>query len=303
MPSSLSMPMPMSQSAPKWDGEAYSLRDFIRRLEQLFKATETTSDGDKLRWATSYVDAEIYDIWTSFEEYYKEDATWQGFVERLKIEYPELTEEEQGSMEQLKKICQQFRGLTMQDGRELLNFKRKFLYMAQKCLQAPAVTGNRELVELFLRTLDESFRQALDNRLKIQGKIRVVQDGRLRTEDPYELSDVIEMAVQLANGHSVSKAYSFDGPSGSGVTTKVDVNSRAPVRFTKQEANQPPANLGLPDVEQLHEEINNLKTMTQETERQRERHERSIQSAIDSLRAMIQSKGTSQPFEVAKSFY
>jgi len=35
-----------------------------------------------------------------------------------------------------------------------MSFKRKFMYIAQKCLRPPAVIGNRELVELFVKTLD-----------------------------------------------------------------------------------------------------------------------------------------------------
>jgi len=38
-----------------------------------------------------------------------------------------------------------------------MSFKRRFLYIAQKCLRLPAVTGNRELVELFVKTLDNVF--------------------------------------------------------------------------------------------------------------------------------------------------
>jgi len=38
-----------------------------------------------------------------------------------------------------------------------MSFKRRFLYIAQKCLRLLAVTGNRELVELFVKTLDNVF--------------------------------------------------------------------------------------------------------------------------------------------------
>jgi len=38
-----------------------------------------------------------------------------------------------------------------------MSFKRRFVYIAQKYLRLPAVTGNKELVELFVKTLDSAF--------------------------------------------------------------------------------------------------------------------------------------------------
>jgi len=48
------------------------------------------------------MDADIYDQWTSFEEY--KVGSWNWFLERLKTEYPELTTEEQSSIDHLRKL-------------------------------------------------------------------------------------------------------------------------------------------------------------------------------------------------------
>jgi len=155
MPSRTNMPTPLSPSAPKWNGQSKTLRNFLRIVEQLFRVTEITDDRQKLDWLTSYTDADIANLWSSFSEY--EAGSWTLFLERLKIEYPELMSEEQGTMEQLRKLCREYQDISMLEEERLMSFKRRFMFVAQKCLKLPAVTGNRELVELFVKSLDTTF--------------------------------------------------------------------------------------------------------------------------------------------------
>ena len=54
-----------------------------------------------------------------------------------------------------------------------MSFKRRFLYIAQKCFKLPAVTENKELVELFVKTLDSAFQDVLNSRLSIQRTLKV----------------------------------------------------------------------------------------------------------------------------------
>jgi len=111
------------------------------------------------------VDPDINDQWTSFKEY--EQGDWDGFMNCLKIEYPEITIEEQGSMEQLKQLCRETPEIDLAEEEHLLDFKRKFLFTVQKCLRPPAITGNRELVDHFVRCLDARFAEALNSRLSL----------------------------------------------------------------------------------------------------------------------------------------
>jgi len=157
------MPIPLSPSAPKWDRQSKTLRNFLRIVEQLFRVMEITDDRQKLDWLTSYAD--IADLWSSFSEY--KAGSWTSFLERLKIEYPELTSEEQGTMEQLRKLCREYQDISMLEEERLMSFKRKFIFIAQKCLKPPAVTGNRGLVELFVKSLDMTFQDALNLRLSL----------------------------------------------------------------------------------------------------------------------------------------
>jgi len=48
MTAKLNMPMPLSPSAPKWNGQSRTLRNFLRIMEQLFRTAEITEDQKKL---------------------------------------------------------------------------------------------------------------------------------------------------------------------------------------------------------------------------------------------------------------
>ena len=111
------------------------------------------------------MDADIHDQWTSFEEY--EARSWDQFLDRLKMEYLELTTEEQGSMDHLRKLCKENAGINLLEEEQLMSFKRRFMNIAQKCLKPPAVTGNRELVELFVKIFNSIFQDAFNSKLSI----------------------------------------------------------------------------------------------------------------------------------------
>lgn len=115
------MPVPFSQGAPKWDGEIEKLGDFIWHLEHQFEVSNVTDAVEKLRWILSYVSKGIRDEWSSFQEYIDKD--WKAFMERLKIEYPELVTEETGSVSKLKSICRKFRTIGLADRDDFSSFR------------------------------------------------------------------------------------------------------------------------------------------------------------------------------------
>ena len=92
MPLKTQMPTPLSLSAPKWDGQIKTLRNFLRIVEQLFRLAEISDDRQKLDWLISYVEADIADQWSSFPEF--KTRPWNQFLDHLKIEYSELTSKE-----------------------------------------------------------------------------------------------------------------------------------------------------------------------------------------------------------------
>jgi len=87
-----------------------------------------------------------------------------------------------------------------------MSFKRRFLYIAQKYLRLPAVTGNRELVELFVKTLDSALQDALNSRLSIQETLKVDAQGRSHIKDPHDLEHIVQKSVDLVSGKTIAQA-------------------------------------------------------------------------------------------------
>jgi len=91
---------------------------------------------------------------------------------------------------------------------------------------------------------------------------------------------VIQKAIDLVSGKTIAKAlqHSVEPVSRGG---KIDPDSRMPVLFTKEEAVRK-VELSL-DIESLHMDMNILKTLCKKQEKGQERHEKAIQSLIESI--------------------
>jgi len=73
---------------------------------------------------------------------------------------------------------------------------------------------------------------------------------------------------------------------------KINLKSRGQVSFSKEESiKKIEPNT---DVESLQQEINTLKTMYEIQEKTRERHKKSMQGALNSIRILIQTQGQTQ---------
>jgi len=118
-------------------------------------------------------------------------GSWTSFLERLKIEYLELTSEKQGTIEQLRKLCRKYQEISMLEKKRLMSFKRRFMFIAQKCLKSLAVIENRELMKLFVKSLDTTFQDASNSRLSLQETLKVDGQGRSQVEDLYTLEHVV----------------------------------------------------------------------------------------------------------------
>jgi len=196
-------------------------------------------------------------------------------------------------MDNLRRLCRENAGINLLEEERLMSFKRRFVYIAQKCLRPPAVTRNRELVELFVKTLDSTFQDVLNSRLSIQGTLKVDTQGRSHIEDPYDLDHVVQKAIELVSGKTIARALKHT-PVILSSNGKVDPDTRGPVYYSKEEAVRKVEIH--PDGEALQQDINVLKTLYEKQERSREHHEKSVQGALDSIKTLIHSQGqTSAP--------
>jgi len=169
-----------------------------------------------------------------------------------------------------------------------MSFKRRFLYIAQKCFKLPAVTGNRKLVELFVKTLDSAFQDMLNSRLSIQRTLKVDVQGKSHIEDPYDLDHVVQKAVELVSGKTIARALKYT-PVIVSRNGKVDPDTRGLVYYSKEESVRKVK--AHPEVEALQQDINVLKILYEKQERLQEHYEKSIQGTLDSIKTLIHSQG------------
>ena len=158
------------------------------------------------------------------------------------------------------------------------------MYIAQKCLKPPVITGNQELIKLFVRSLDNLFQDALNARLSMQGALKIAALERSHMEDFYNLKYIIQKAVDLVSGKTITWALKHILTIMSR-NNKINPESRGQVSFLKEESvRKIEPNI---DIESLQQEINILKTMYEIQEKTRERHEKSIQGTLDSIHMLI----------------
>jgi len=191
-------------------------------------------------------------------------------------------------MDHLRKLCRENARINLLEKERLISFKRRFLYIAQKCLRPLAVTGNRELVELFVETLDNIFQDALNSRLSIQGTLKVDVQGRSCIEDPYNLDYVVQKAIELVSEKRIAQVLKHT-PVILSRNGKVNPDTRKLVYYSKEESVRKVE--VHPDVKALQQDINVLKTLYEKQERLREHHEKSVQGALDSIKTLIHSQG------------
>jgi hypothetical protein len=196
------MPNPGAADAPSWDGgNPDLLREFLYKIKRLYKLCNIATDAEKIEWVLDYVSLEVRDDWSTWDEVIT--PSWDDFEKRLKEEYPETIEVEHGTMQRLRKLCQEYRGLAIDDMATFKQFKRKFVAEAKKLLVPPAIVTNRELVELFVSTLDKEFRDHLSVRLSYETNVAAAPAGQVRrSDDPHKYDNVLKVAEALVTSRS-----------------------------------------------------------------------------------------------------
>ena len=97
------------------------------------------------------------------------------------------------------------------------------------------MTENKELVELFVKTLDNAFQDVLNSKLSIQRTLKVDVQERSCIEDPYNLDHVVQKAVELVSEKTIARALKHM-PVILSRNGKVDPDTRGPVYYSKEES-------------------------------------------------------------------
>ena len=215
------MVSPTSKDAPKFkSSKPEELRRFIRLMEDLWKECGVISDLEKKMMIGKYADAESEEEWQAFDTFSK--GSWEEFKEEIIENYPEAAAAERGTPARLRQLC----STTILSGKLMLGdlvpfyaFRRSFMSEAKKLKKPPAAMANRELVELFISCLSDSFASAVLQYLgnqpvdskpivsKGKGPVSGALSGILgdgdgneprRPEDKYDLETVCKAALQVS---------------------------------------------------------------------------------------------------------
>jgi hypothetical protein len=210
------MVAPGSRDAPRFNSSSPGgLRRFIARMEDLWKDAGVTKDNDKKTMIGKYADMDSEEEWAAFDSFDK--GSWDQFKKELIANYPESAAAARGTPARIRQLCANTAKIKLGDLETLCSFKRTFSTEARKLQTDPAAMANRELVELFISCLTESFAQAvlqyLGNRVSdststTTGEKEKEKDGTSdspkpakaprRPEDKYDLADVCNAAIKVS---------------------------------------------------------------------------------------------------------
>jgi len=197
---------PGSKDAPRFkSSKPEELRRFIRLMEDLWKDAGVTSDQAKKTMIGKYADQESEEEWTAFDTF-DDGHSWEDFKEELLENYPEAAAAERGTPARLRHICADTGKVRLGDIVAFYQFRRSFMSEAKKLLKAPAVMGNRELVEMFIGCLSDNFASAVLQYLGNKPPASKPDMGTnllhptiptRRPEDKYDLEEVCKAALQV----------------------------------------------------------------------------------------------------------
>jgi hypothetical protein len=198
------MVTPGSRDAPKFSADQpEGLRRFVRLMEDLWKEAGVTEDSVKKRMIGKYADEDSEEEWAAFTSY-GDGHSWPEFKKELIENYPEAAAAERGTPSRIRQLCAETSKVRLGDMPALYRFRRAFMAEAKKLQKPPEAMSNRELVELFIGCLSDSFASAVLQLLgskspseKADGK-KSGSDVPRRPEDRYDLEDICKAALQVS---------------------------------------------------------------------------------------------------------
>jgi len=162
------MPLPGSRGAPFFDeSKPIELLQFIDQMEDLFKEYGIHNDQDKKKKLGKYADQQTEFEWKAFREF-EDGVDFAEFKKALIDDYPEAQMARKGTLTALKNVCRENSRLLEGDYTQLKTLIRSFRAQQKLLLVPPVLVSNRELVDMFLGCLRESFASQVRSSLNIE---------------------------------------------------------------------------------------------------------------------------------------
>jgi hypothetical protein len=209
------IPTAWDSNRPKFDGEtASSLKLFLRNTEQVCDSGGITSEQEQKKLLLNYLDdSDIREQWQSLSMFAEaEGSTYKKWRKQILRLYPEVEDQEVGSIQKLQDICASARPISRPELGKLRRFRLAFETEAEKLKKGPsALVVNRTLVDLVLSVLEEGYSQEVEVAMNQQG-IRAIHEGTAagdesddetepttRRGDRLSYKQVLKLADYIAN--------------------------------------------------------------------------------------------------------
>lgn len=206
------VPRSWESDAPKFTtDDPDDLVDFLDQVGDIIELAGIKTDNEKKKLLTSYLPVRKRMLWRSFDNY--ENLSYDDFLESVYNIYPEVKQDEKGTLEALDELCNKHQGIRLQDEGKLKRFGAEFSLLVKKLMKQPAIILNKDACHKYLETLDASFVNILCSAMSVRNLFKadinkaagvqppVVNANAVdrRKEDPILLEDLVETAEQLAS--------------------------------------------------------------------------------------------------------
>jgi hypothetical protein len=207
------MVAPGSKDAPRFRStRPEELRRFIRLMEDLWTDCGVTEDQAKKMNIGKYADQDSEEEWRAFETF-GDRYSWDEFKDELLENYPEAAAAERGTPARIRQMCSEATKagkLVLGDMVSFYAFRRSFVSEGKKLRAKPAVMANRELVEMFIGCLSDTFASAVlqylgnkspDSKASSSKAKEALDDDDVkprRPEDRYDWEEVCKAALQVS---------------------------------------------------------------------------------------------------------
>ncbi|KAF9255838.1 hypothetical protein L218DRAFT_950455 [Marasmius fiardii PR-910] len=188
-----------------------NLKHFLSQIQQYAKCKGWKLGETKIMEAIYHMSPETQKYLIEPMESAKGND-WEQFKKDLLNEFPEVCDDDIGSVTRLGRIQSKYKFVSQGDLGKLKAYHREFHIKVQKLLQpGKIVLSNAEAVKRYLGGLEPWFQKGVKDHLRDQLlKEKEWDQSMCRWEDPFSLDEVMEMALRMASRSVSSNLYELE---------------------------------------------------------------------------------------------
>lgn len=207
---SFKVPFRWDKNSPSFETDDHEeLIEFVDQVKQIISLAGITDEQKKKEQLVAYLDFRKRKAWQGLDSF--TNGTFEDFLKEIYKSYPEITDEEVGTINALIRICKKYRGVGVTDEGKLRRFGVEFLADYKKLIKPPVQITNKEAVRMYLDTLEKDFANTLRITVNSTKLIKaqlptpvapVVPNAPVMVErrgDPVKIEELIKMAETAAS--------------------------------------------------------------------------------------------------------